>query len=95
MVCLLPWPWLSPMPAGWVRVCLLGTTPTVPCAGGRSRETLRTRFNKYAASTRPLVGPTSEHKKMWLFAQLQQRGFTMWYRCGPRARREGGRGAQA
>ncbi len=48
--------------------------------GGRSRETLRTRFSRYAASTRPLVGPVAERRKMALFAELQRRGFSLHYR---------------
>ena len=49
---------------------------------GRHRETLRTRFNKYAVSGR-LLGPSQEEgDKMAIFRELQLRGFSLWYRCG-------------
>ena len=51
---------------------------------GTSQQNLRTRFNKYVVSTRPLIGPTRENrKKMPLWVDLQRRGFSVWYRCGP------------
>lgn len=52
-------------------------------AGGNSKETLRTRFNKYVTTTRYMVGPVREAKKMALFEELQRRGFSIWYRCRP------------
>ncbi|GAX84224.1 hypothetical protein CEUSTIGMA_g11647.t1 [Chlamydomonas eustigma] len=44
------------------------------------RETLRSRFNKYAVSGK-LLGPSHEKgEKMAMFCELQRRGFSMWYR---------------
>ncbi len=66
-------------------------------AGGKPRaphkETLRTRFNKYAVAGR-LLGPSQEEgEKMAMFAELQLRGFSLWYRWarGDREAAPGGR----
>ena len=60
------------------------TGPAAPgslSGGGGSRETLRTRFNKYAVEGRP-VGPIAEREKHGLFKELQARGFGLYYRWG-------------
>lgn len=58
----------------------LGKAGTLKPGLGRHKETLRTRFNKYAVAGR-LLGPAQEKgEKMAMFRELQGRGFSLWYR---------------
>lgn len=69
----------------------VSTTHRAPLAGtwaGRSDrpstrsrgEGLYQRFNKYATTTRVLLGPAAEHEKDGMFRALQRRGFLLYYR---------------
>ena len=53
------------------------------------KESLRSRFNKYAVAGRPL-GPEREPDKMALFVELQRRGFGLMYRFVWSGEGEGG-----
>lgn len=53
------------------------------------KESLRSRFNKYAVAGRPL-GPEREPDKMALFVELQRRGFGLMYRFVGSGEGEGG-----
>ena len=63
-----------------VTAFYLGKAGTLKPSLGRHKETLRTRFNKYAVAGR-LLGPAQEKgEKMAMFRELQGRGFSLWYR---------------
>ena len=66
-----------------VTAFYLGKAGTLKPSLGRHKETLRTRFNKYAVAGR-LLGPAQEKgEKMAMFRELQGRGFSLWYRWEP------------
>ncbi len=68
-------------PPPYPSPCPCATRP--PLGGGSSTGTLRARFNKYIAELRALVGPVEEGgRKMSLFAELQLKGFSLYYRWG-------------